>query len=297
VWGIVLENMKIVYYTSGITGAGRLVLGMSIGNALIRKGIRCDYTIVHTSPVQHLAGDFHNIKIPLENEIELSAKNYHTSVLYKTLTKLRPDILIVNHMWFAIVNFSNELKCKKIYLSDHAYDRHFKMPLPEGELVFNKDQYDRVLAIEPFTSFMPMEMINPLVIRNRDEILTREKALDRLDIDGLRKVALYSFSGNPGDYEENLEKYSYLEKEYDVLRLSLYGDYLFPVVDYYNAFDLIVCGGGYNNVWAAVYFDKKAIFEPAQLLFSNHEIRIKASENFRFDINGADQLVDIINAM
>ena len=89
-------------------------------------------------------------------------------------------------------------------------------------------------------------------------------------------------------------KYAYLDRDYDVVRLSLYGDHLFPVVDFYNAFDLIVCGGGYNNVWASVYFQKKSIFEPAQLNFSDHETRIKMSETYHFDVNGADQLVSMI---
>ena len=153
--------MRVVYYTSGITGAGRLVLGISIGNALRRKGVKCKYTIVHTSPVAHLADDFHNIKVPLETESELSKTNCHKSVLYKTLKKLKPDVLLVNHTWFAPYHFMNELPCKKIYLSDHAYDRHFRVPLPGGDLVFDPGQYDRVLAIEPFTPPFPMERINP----------------------------------------------------------------------------------------------------------------------------------------
>jgi hypothetical protein len=286
--------VRIVYYTSGITGAGRLVIGIAIGNALKRRGINCNYTIIHTSPVAHLAGDFHNIKIPLETETELSLRNYRTSVLYKTLKKLKPDVMLVNHQWFMIYNFIDELTCKKIYLSDHAYDSHFKILLPTGDITFSTEQYDRVLAIEPFKPPVPMEQINPLVVRNCDEILSREYAIKQLLLDGSRKIALYSFSGNPEDYENHLEKYDYLEKDYEVVRLSFYGDYLFPVVDYYNAFDLIVCGGGYNNVWASNYFKKLSIFEPTKLHFSDHETRIKMSENYHFDINGADQLVDIM---
>lgn len=286
--------MRVVYYTSGITGAGRLVIGIAIGNALNRKGIKCKYTIVHTSPVAHLADEYHNIKVPLENGTELSVKNYRASVLYKTLKKLKPDILLVNHTWFAIYNFINDIPCKKIYLSDQAYDSHFSISLPGINLAFNNAQYDRVLAIEPFTPPVPMEQINPLVVRNRDEIFSRGKALNFLNLDGSKKIALYSFSGKPEDYEKHLEKYSCLEKEYEVVRLSLRQNYLFPVVDYYNAFDLIVCGGGYNNVWASVYFQKESIFESTQLNFSNHEYRIKLSRNYHFKINGADQLVDII---
>ncbi len=268
-------------------------MAISVGNALNRKGIKCKYTIVHTSPVPQLADEFHQIKIPLETESELSTKNYHKSVLYKTLTRLKPDVLLVNHQWFMLYNFINDLKCKKIYLSDHAYDNHFKITRPGEDLIFKNDQYDQVLAIEPFKSCIHMESINPLVVRNRNEVFSREEALKRLGLDGSKKVALYGISGHPEDFEKFWDKYSYLEKEYEVVRLS-YNNFLFPVVDYYNAFDLIVCGGGYNNVWAIVYFHKKAIYEPTKLRFSDHETRIKTSKDFTFDVNGADQLADII---
>jgi hypothetical protein len=286
--------MRIVYYTSGITGAGRLVIGIAIGNALNRKKVNCKYTLVHTSPAGHFADDFENIKIPLETTVELSPERCRSSILYKTLKKLKPDVMIVNHQWFTIYNFIDELPCRKIYISDQAYDAHFRVPLPGGDLVFNNGQYDRVLAIEPFTPPVPMERINPLIVRNRDEILDRETALERLNLDGSKKIALYNFSGKEGDYESHLKKYAYLDKEYDVVRISLFGDTLFPVVDYYSAFDLIVCGGGYNNVWSSVYFQKQSLFEPTHLNFSDHAMRIENSQNFNFDINGADQLADII---
>ncbi len=289
--------MNIVFYTSAISGAGRLVIAMSIGNAFIRKGIKCRYTIIHTSPVSHLADDFDNIKIPLETEEELSKKNYHKSILFKTLKKLKPDVLLVNHQWYMIYNFIHELVCKKIYLSDYVYDAHFRIPLPEEDLVFNPRQYERVLAIEPFTCPIPMGTINPLVLRNQDEILTRDKALRHIGQDGSKKIALYAFSGNPEDQECFMKKFSSIDKEYEFVRMSLYSGSLFPLVDYYNAFDFIVCSGGYNFVWDSVFFNKKAHFIPVNTKFSDQNVRIKNSRKYTFDINGADQLVDIILRM
>lgn len=289
--------MRIVFYTSGITGAGRLIFGISIGNALNRKGVNCNYTIVHTSPVAHLADDFNHIKIPLENETELSKNNYHKSILYKTLTKLKPDILIVNHTWFMIYNFINELTCKKIYLSDYVYDQHFKVPLSQGEMTFKPDQYDRIIAIEPFKSYIAMEAINPLVMRNRDEIFPREKAQQKLGLDGSKKIALQAFSGNPDEQIRFMEKYPHLEKEYEVVKASLFSGGLFPIIDYYNAFDFMVCSGGYNLVWDAVYFKKNAVFEPVSVNFCDQRVRIKNSQTYAFTINGADQLIDIIQKL
>jgi hypothetical protein len=288
--------MRIVFYTSSVTGVGRLVTGMAIGNALERKGISCKYTIVHSSPLGHLAENYNTAWVPVETEGDLAPGKWHKSVLYKTLLKLKPDVLLVNHTWFMLHNFMSGLPGKKIYVSDQAFDRHFRVPLPSGELVFDPSQYDRVLAIEPFMSAIAMENINPVILRNRDEIMPREKALKRLGLDGSKKIALYSLSGNPRYFEEFREKYSCLEREgYDVVRTGTWREGgIFPAVDYFNAIDLIVCGAGYNQVWEANYFGKKALFEVLDVNFSDQRLRIKAGEDFHFDVNGADQLVEII---
>ena len=73
-----------------------------------------------------------------------------------------------------------------------------------------------------------------------------------------------------------------------------YQDKLFPEVDYFNAFDMIVCGGGYNQFWEAVYFNKEAIFCPLPLTFEDQARRIRECQEYYFEENGADQLVDII---
>ena len=286
--------MRIVYYTGGTLGSGRLVFGISIANALARKGVKCKYTIVHSSLVSHIADDYHHIKIPYENENELSAGNCHKSVLFKTLKKLKPDILLVNHQWFSVYYILDELSCKKIYLADYTYDSHYSIPLKYETLTFKKEQYDRILAIEPFKSIIPMERINPMIIRNRDEILSREEALKRLNLDGSNKMVLFNIGYQPDYYDKLRKKFSYLEKEYSFFQIPYD---IFPAVDYFNIFDLVVCGGGYNNVWEINYFNKQALFEPIPMQFSDQSVRIKAGRDFHFDANGADQLVGIITNM
>ena len=203
---------------SSITGAGRLVTGMSIGNALLRKGVPCTYTIVHSSDLGHLAEDFKTAWVPVETEDDLAPGAWRKSVLYKTLSKLKPDVLLVHHTWFMVHHFIRELPGIKLYLSDQASDDHFRVPLDTGELMFDPGHYGRVIAIEPFESSIPMERVNPLVLRNRDEILPRSTALKRLGLDGTKPVALYSLSGSPEYFDRLREKYAYLEKEgYDVV--------------------------------------------------------------------------------
>lgn len=283
--------MRIVYYTGGTVGSGRLVFGISIGNALERAGFDGRYTIVHSSPVPRIADDFSHIKIPYENEMELSPPRWKQSALYRTLKKLRPDVLLVNHQWFSLFHFIEELPCKKIYLADYTYERHYTVPLPGGDLRFDHGHYDLVLRIEPFSLPAPHRAINPLVVRNRDEIFPREKALRILALSGERPVAYCGFGYQPGHDEALRERHSRLADEYDIVRLPFDR---FPAVDFYNAFDLLVCAGGYNNVWEAIFFGKKALFEPIPMLFSDQSERIRRSGDFSFDVNGADQLVEII---
>ncbi len=286
--------MRVVYYTSAVTGIGRLIHGIAIGNALKRRGITCDYTMIHSSSRGHLAEGFDQRWVPVETEDDLAPGRFLRSVLYKTISKLKPDILLVNHQWFMVHHFIRDLPGQKIYLSDQAFDDHFTVPLPGGPLVFDPARYDRVLAIEPFSSAVPMDRINPLIMKNRDEILSREEALSALGLDGAGKVALYSFSAYEEDYDRYLEKYSYLGKEYRLFYSSTVRGGLFPIIDYFNAFDLLVCGAGYNQVWEANYFRKKAHFEALDVQYSDQRRRIRASESFTFVENGADQLAGII---
>ncbi len=73
-----------------------------------------------------------------------------------------------------------------------------------------------------------------------------------------------------------------------------YSGGIFPVVDYFNAVDLLICGGGYNAFWEAKYFEKEAIIVPTYARFEDPQIRISIGQDFTFKENGADQLVGII---
>jgi UDP-N-acetylglucosamine:LPS N-acetylglucosamine transferase len=148
---------------------------------------------------------------------------------------------------------------------------------------------------EPFESMIKSDRINPIIIRNRDEILPRKAALDKLGIKSGKKVCLFAFNGKAGEFERIKKMYSYLEDVgYRVEYTTNYKGGLFPAVDYFNAFDLVICGAGYNAFWEAVYFKKEAVFVPVPRRFESQEKRINECQGYSFDINGADQLVDII---
>ena len=82
-----LLSLKILYYTSGITGAGRVARGIAIANALKRKSIKYNYSIMGGPKFSHLpaALDVTYIEMPLENEKELSKQKYKESFLYNRI--------------------------------------------------------------------------------------------------------------------------------------------------------------------------------------------------------------------
>ncbi len=291
-------NLKIVYYTSGLPGTGRIVQAMSIFNALNRKSVQCDFVIVSSTEQAKLAERFgiRHIEIPLEDETVLTRTNYSNSELFKTLTNLNPDILIVDRMWFSLHHFIQELDCKKIFFSIQVRDNFFSIQLPRETLRFDSSQYDRVLAIEPFESVVEMEMINPLLIRNREEIFDREKAVQMLGVSGRKPVCLIALNYKEGYFEKLKDKYSYMEDQgFEVIATTnIKGGGIFPIVDYYNAIDLVVCAAGYTQFWEVVHFNKDALFETFPMHFTDLQWRIDNCRQFHFEENGADQLVEIM---
>jgi len=290
-------NLKIYYVTSGFSGSGRIVRGISIGNALRRNKVQCEYTIISGSGFSFLADamDIPHIEIPLENPEQFSRSDCRDTVLYQTITGLEMDLLLIDLIWFPFYNFIHELSCKKIFLCRQVDDCFFNMHLPYETRVFRPDDFGLVLSIEPFNSSIPMKSINPIVIRNHSEIFSRDDALSSLGLNPDKRVCILSYSGHPGDFERVKRVYSYLEDEgFQMVYTTNYRDGIFPVVDYFNAADLIICGAGYNSFWEVNYFNKEAIIVPTFARFESGKCRIEECQEYYFNENGADQLVDII---
>jgi hypothetical protein len=292
--------LNIVYYTSGISGSGRVVRGISIGNGLNRNNIRCNYTILSSSKFAHLAdrlGIAHR-EIPAEDEHQLDPHNFHNSALYTTLVALQPDVLIIDLLWFNLYHFIEELSCKKIFICHQVYDRFFSIPLESGTISIRPEDYDLLLAVEPFHSSIPMEHIEPIILRNRNEILPRHKAIELLNLKPEQRNCLFAFNAHPGDFDRYKKKYNYLEDGgYQMVYTTNYRGGIFPIVDYFNAFDFIVTGAGYSAFWEVIYFDKEAVFENFPLMFSSTVRRLQECSDYRFTENGADQLAKIIETL
>ena len=234
-------------------------------------------------------------EIPLENETQLSAESYSSSALYQAITSLDPDVLIVTVNWFMLNSFIHELPCRKVFLCRQVDERYFSIPIAGEKLVFRPQDYDLALAIEPFKTDQPFRRINPLVLRNRDEILTRKDALRGLGLTEGGNHCLFAFNGKPGEFESVKKMYADLEDEgYQMTYSTNYQGGIFPAVDYFNAFEMLICGAGYNAFWEAVYFQKEAIFVPEPRRFENQAWRVEECQEYAFERNGADEVAELM---
>lgn len=289
--------MKIVFYTAGTSGSGRLVRGISIANALARNNVDCEFIILSSSNFSFLCDRFNvkHIEIPSEDEKQLSKENYKSSKLYNIMKELKPDILINDLLWFTLYHFIDELECKKIFMCHQVIPAFFSMDFADLKLQFKPEQYDLLLAVEPFESDYNFKYINPIILRNKNEIYTKDVALEKLNITNTNKNALFAINARPGDFERLKNKYSYLEEVgYNVIYTTNYNGGLFPVIDYFNAIDLVICIAGYNQLWECVYFNKEAVYEIIILNFSSMKKRILDSEDYIIEKNGADELSEIL---
>ncbi|RPJ09603.1 MAG: hypothetical protein EHM28_01110 [Spirochaetaceae bacterium] len=297
--------MKIVYYTSGVTGSGRLVTGLSIRNAFLRKNIPVEFTILHSSTQAHILQGVENVVLPMETISQTGPAAYDRSAVYRQLIELAPDVLVVDLLWVPLRSFLGKLPCRKIFLCRQTSNEFFRLNDRAETIVFDPSCYDMILATEPWPCPVTDKQINPIVIRNPDEILPRDKALRDLGLEPDKKNCLLSLNTGEhgetgtGDLLSSLESSGWKIFKTSLLRpaTSLAGTSppgIFPITDYYNAFDKIISGAGYNAFWEAVYFKKEAVFLPQRRVFETQQWRMDNCRNFTFTENGADQLVRIV---
>ncbi|HUW68641.1 MAG TPA: hypothetical protein VMX33_00275 [bacterium] len=287
---------RLLFYTGGATGSGHIALGLSVANALRRSGLRHEFQLLSVeTPFADLARrqgvDVRTI--PAEDEDTLGPGRWRESRLYRAIVEYNPDILVVDLFWFALDSFVRELPCRKAILIRQVDPRFFHFRVKDREIVFGPDDYDLVATVEPgFELPFPSELLEPLVMRNREEIKEAAIARAELGIEAGERACFFGFNGKEGEGVQVWKSFDYLEAEgWKVIRSDNRTGGLFPAVDWYNAFDMVVCGAGYNAFWEARYFGKEAFFAPFPRNFEDQFHRVRVNSDYVPKENGADQLV------
>jgi len=295
--------VRVTFFSYGLTGAGHIALALSIYYALKRC---CYTTITYTiatriTPFARLAEELgaQVVMLPEDDTTLVSPDHFETSLLYKAIAAIAPDILIVDMSWFAIDAFIARLPCKKVFITRQVDPRYFSLRLPARTLSFRPGTYDLIVATEPgFDTPFESKRIEPIVMRNRGEILPLSQARTELGIKGDERACLFAFNGKEGEGALAWKSFSYLEEEgWRVVRSDNRSGGLFPAVDWFEAFELLVCGAGYSAFWEARAFEKQAFFVPFRRNFEDQSRRIAICSDYVPKENGADRLVDIISAL
>jgi hypothetical protein len=243
----------------------------------------------------YLAEPFFNIySVKLQPGFFL--KHDRESDLYILLKYLDADILIVDGVWLPLVPILDDFKCKKIILFRQFEEWWFHVTTKKyGDFDFDPTQYDCTLSIEPHFTRDGWHSINPIVVRNHDEVLDRSRARKELGADTNRKICVLAHNGFEGELEKIETELEVFRKKYQVIVTSNRREKsFFPLADYFNGIDMIIGGAGYNLFYESRFFNIKSHFFPQERKSENQAWRIKTNSNFTFKENGADQLVDII---
>lgn len=183
------------------------------------------------------------------------------------------------------------LRCPKILVRRKVCLEYRKQPIVENAL----SAYDCILvpgASEGVEDNTIQVVTDPWLIRDEDEILVRSEATKRLRLQGnaLPVVALVG-CGNTDEIHQQRELADYLQshlsQQAELLLISppsVLGNRenpncrhvsMWPMMEVYNALDLIVGSGGYNTVNEAVAVGIPLIGMPRKRLYDSQEQRLE----------------------
>jgi hypothetical protein len=287
--------MRVVYFSFG-EGSGHIVMAASVFFGFRRAGVDVDFYVLSNSRFAHLAEPFFN-HIYIRSQPELVFSRDRESELYLFLRELKPDVLIVDGVWLPFIPILQDFnRTMKVILFRAFPARWFTLQLPNRPSVqFNPHDYDLAVSCEPGFTYPGLADINPMIIRNRDEILPREKAREILGAKDGRKLCVVAHNGYEGEIKKIAENIAGFESAYDVKILTNEdGAGLFPLADYMNGIDYLIGGAGYNLFYEARYFGIDARLIPLERKAEDQLLRIETNSSFCFNDNGADQLVSMI---
>ncbi len=269
--------MRILYYTSGVSGSGRVVQGISIFNALLRRRMPADYILLSSSPACSLAERLGvpHAEIPLEDEHQLCRR-------------------VLEH--FEVVPLSGILPTGRPACGPALVPPAPLPPravLPEG---FPLPPGRRALLFPGYTArpdFHPARRLRSVAVHRAvgsavshasDQPHCRAQQGGNLGPRGsapapgaasgrnLLPVFLHRRSAGCRRGEEDVRLPS--TEGYQTVYAADHPAGLSPVVDYFHAFDYLISGAGYNSFWEAVYFQKEAYFLPRPRHFEDQRWRV-----------------------
>ena len=276
-------------------GSGHIVRALSVLFGLRRAGVDCDFQLLCDSDFGVLAEPYCGVSW-LKLQPELHLRDARRGELFLFINELDPDLLIVDGTWAPILPFIGYLRCPKLIIFRYYAAEWFSFRLPGGETVrFDPSTYDAAFSTEPNFSMPGLASIDPLVIRNRSEILPREEARKRLGAQAEQKLIVVAHNGFAGELEKiAAQEFGEGAETKVVVSSNAGGEGLFPLCDYAAGIDLLIAGAGYSSFYESAYFKIPTRFIPQERRGDEQAWRVARNEGFSCDLNGADRLAGII---
>ena len=289
-------SRRIVFLTLG-RGSGDLVTGLALAEGFRRAGVDVEFTILSDNAFGHLAeGIAEFIRVPAEPHLFLVAD--HRTRIYRELERLNPDLFIVFGSWVPVLPYIHELSCRTVLLMRQVNPPFLRLTLPDGqEVPINPEDYDLALTCEPNFILPGFQEINPIVIRNPDELLPDAVARARLGVpDGLRNCVI-ARNGYEGELEDLLARHGGREGWHLTVLTNKGGRGVFPLAEYAAGIDLLISGGGYATFYETRYLRIPAELEPFERNAEDIAWRLETNATYSFRENGADQFVRLVEPL
>jgi UDP:flavonoid glycosyltransferase YjiC (YdhE family) len=297
--------LRFIFYAVNGLGLGHVVRLLAIARKLRARARDAEILFVTSSEADSVIyrEGFAALKVPSKNvrvEVGLPKDAYVKlvqTVVWNAVSSFDPDVLVVDT--FPTGNLQELVplltwEMRKVFIFREQKEEMARRPLLQNSLKL----YDRVIVPHDEAEDLPLPegvvavRVGPILIRDRDEILSRGEARLKLGFADERTVVYASFGGG-GDPEVDrcLRLVLTLALERPDLQVVLAPGPLyrpgsgarrrgeveallgrlggrasvlehFPAVEVFRAFDLAVSGVGYNTSHELLYTGVPAIFIP-----------------------------------
>lgn len=299
--------MRALFYAVDGLGLGHVTRLVSIARALLRRAPDTEVLFVTSSEACQVIGreGFASVKVPsksLREKAGLSRTRYlrvAQSVTWSAVSGFDPDLLVVDT--YPAGSFDELLpvlrwRQKNVFVFREQREEAARAPLMQATLPL----YDLVIvphreasAVGAVPEPHKLHAVGPILIREREELPTREAARARLGLDA-RARALYVSFGGGGDpdlersFSQALAVTAKLERVEVVAGAGPLGQLrapgvrqlheLFPALDVLPAFDATLCAAGYNSVAEALFARVPSVFVPFTRVLDDQAARARSVE-------------------
>ena len=289
-----LEKRKsiVLFPTNGV-GFGHFTRLLAVGKRIKKISPEIEVVFFTTMPTLHILkeqGDFTAYHIPGRRYYDgMDARSWNTIIeefLSNVLEIHRPSLFIFDgaYPYRGMLNsITNRKKLNKMWLRRATFKKNtLDTPVETincfDSIIFPKDSVEHEYKDEEKYNANIISC-NPIVLLNKEDLVTREEILSRLGIPHDSIVVYVQLgAGNINDINSEigmtmdaLEKH---ENIYVVLGESMIGKRLevtgeririirdYPNSRFFNAFDFAIMAAGYNSFHEAISFNLPTIFYP-----------------------------------